>query len=93
MYGIHDTIWQSMTANSDVILSYESLWSSSEESDSDETNSQASYTERLGNTSWYSCVKYLVMPCVFEGPNPSSTPQVKKSSGRKSLEQTEHSYH
>ena len=52
-------------ANSDVILSYrfepDSYWSSSEESDSNDTNSQVSCTERLGNTSWCSCVKCLPM--------------------------------
>ena len=44
----------SVTGDSDVIAPYrfepESLWSTSEESDSDDTNSQASFTERLGNT-------------------------------------------
>ena len=41
----------SVTADSDMILPYrfepDSLWSSSEESDSDDTDSQASFTERL----------------------------------------------
>ena len=45
-----------MTVDSDVILPYrfksESLWSTSEESDSDDTNSQVSFTERLANTYW-----------------------------------------
>ena len=45
----------SVTGDSDVIAPYrfepESLWSTSKESDSDDTNSQASFTERLGNTS------------------------------------------
>ena len=57
-------------AGSDVILSYkfepDSLWSSSEESDSNDTNSQVSFTERLGNTSWCSCVKCLPMPRAVE---------------------------
>ena len=43
-----------------------SLWSSSEESDSNDTNSQASFTERLDNTSWCSCVKCLLNPHAIE---------------------------
>ena len=39
-----------------------SLWSSSKESDSDDTDSQANFTERLGNTSWCACAKCLRMP-------------------------------
>ena len=61
----------SVAADSDVILPYrfepDSLWSSSEESDSNDTDSQASFTERLGNTFWCSCVKYLPMPRAVEG--------------------------
>ena len=60
----------SVTGDSDVIAPYrfepESLWSTSEESDSDDTNSQASFTERLGNTSWCSCAKCLTMPRAVE---------------------------
>ena len=41
----------SVVADSDVILPYrfepDSLWSNSEESDSNDTDSQASFTERL----------------------------------------------
>ena len=61
----------SVAADSDVILPYrfepDSLWSSSEESDSDDTDSQASFTERLGNTFWRcSCAKCLPMPHAVE---------------------------
>ena len=56
----------SVAADSDVILPYrfepDSFWSSSEESDSDDVDSQASFTERLGNTSCCSCAKCLPMP-------------------------------
>ena len=56
----------SVTVDSDVTLPYrfepETLWSTSEESDSDDTNSQVSFSERLGNTSWCSCAKCLAMP-------------------------------
>ena len=42
----------SIVADSDVILPYrfepDSLWSSSEDSDSDDTDSQASFTEKTG---------------------------------------------
>ena len=60
----------SVVADSNVILPYrfepDSLWSSSEDSDSDDTNSQASFTERLGNISWCSCAKCLPMPRAVE---------------------------
>ena len=60
----------SVAANSDVILPYrfepDSHWSSSEESDSDDTESQASFSERLDNTSWCSCTKCLPMPRAVE---------------------------
>ena len=60
----------SVAADSDVILPYrfelDSLWSSSEESDSDDTDSQATFTERLGNTSCCSCAKCLPMPRAVE---------------------------
>ena len=60
----------SVAADSDVILPYrfepDNLWSSSEESDSDDSDSQASFTERLGNTSWCSCAKCLPMPRAVE---------------------------
>ena len=56
--------------DSEVILPYrfepDSLWSSSEESDSVDTDSQTSFTERLGNTSCCSCTKCLPMPCAVE---------------------------
>ena len=59
-----------MTGDSDVIVSYnfepDGLWSSSDESDSDDTGSQASFTERLGNTSWCSCAKCVTMPTGIE---------------------------
>ena len=55
-----------MTGDSDVIISYsfepDGLWSSSEESDSDDSaSSQVSFTEQLGNTSWCSCAKCVPM--------------------------------
>ena len=60
----------SVMGDSNVIAPYifepESLWSTSEESDSDDTNSQASFTERLSNTSWCSCTKCLTMPRAIE---------------------------
>ena len=60
----------SVEADSNVILPYRfepySLWSSSKESDSDDTDSQASFTERLSNTSWCSCMKCLSMACAVE---------------------------
>ena len=56
----------SVAANSDVILPYrfepDSLWSRSEESERYDTDSQVSFTERLDNTSWCSCMKCLPMP-------------------------------
>ena len=43
------------------------LWSSNEESDSnDSAGSQASFTERLGNTLWCSCTKCVPMPRAIE---------------------------
>ena len=63
----------SVTGDSDVILPYrfepDGLWSSSEESeenDSDNGESQASFTERLGNTLWCSCANCVVMPRALE---------------------------
>ena len=60
----------SVAANGNVILPYrfepDSLWNSSEESDSDDTDSQVSFTERLGNTSWCSCAKCLPVPHAVE---------------------------
>ena len=60
----------SVATDSDVVLPYrfepDSLWSSSEDSDGDDTDSQASFTERLGNTSWCSCAKCLPMPRAVE---------------------------
>ena len=60
----------SVAADSDVLLPYrfepDSLWSSNEDSDSDDTDSQVSFTERLGNTSWCSCAKCLPMPRAVE---------------------------
>ena len=60
----------SVTHDVDVIVAYnfepEDLWSSSEESDSDDNDSQASFTERLGNTSWCSCAKCVAMPRAIE---------------------------
>ena len=60
----------SIVADSDVILPYrfepDILWSSSEESDNDDTDRQASFIERLGNTSWCSCTKCLPMPRAVE---------------------------
>ena len=55
----------SVAAHSDVILPLrfepDSLWSGNEESGSNDTDSHASFTERLGNTSWCSCTKGLPM--------------------------------
>ena len=60
----------SVTAGSDEILPYrfepDGLWSSSEESDSDGSDSQLSFTERLGNTSWCSCAKCVAIPRAIE---------------------------
>ena len=60
----------SVAADSDVLLPYrfepDSLWSSSEDSNGDDTDSQASFIERLGNTSWCSCAKCLPMPHAVE---------------------------
>ena len=60
----------SATHDSDVIVPYnfepDGLWSSSEESESDDNDSQASFTERLGNTSWCSCMKCVAMPRAIE---------------------------
>ena len=59
-----------MTGESDVIVPYnfepDGLWSTSEDSDSEDTGSQASFTERLGNTSWCACGKCVVMPTAIE---------------------------
>jgi len=58
-----------VTVESDLILPYrfkpEGEWGSSEGSDDDSDHSydsQASFTERLGNTSWCSCAKCTPMP-------------------------------
>ena len=57
----------SVTGDSDVIVPYNfGLWSTSEDSDSEDTGSQASFTERLGNTSWCACGKCVVMPTAIE---------------------------
>ena len=60
----------SVTHNGDIIVPYnfepDGLWSSSEESDSDDNDSQASFTERLGNTSWCSCAKCVAKPRAIE---------------------------
>ena len=60
----------SVAGDSDVILPLrfepDSLWSGNEESDSSDTDSQASFTERLGNTLWCSCAKCLPMPRAVE---------------------------
>ena len=60
----------SIVADSGVILPKrfepDSLLSSSEESDYDDTDNQVSFTERLGNTSWCSCAKCLPMPRTVE---------------------------
>ena len=32
----------------------------------DDSDSQASFTERLGSTLWYSCAKCVTMPCTIE---------------------------
>ena len=60
----------SVTDDGDIIVPYnfepDGLWSSSEESDSDDNDSQASFTERLGNTSWCSCAKCVAMPRAIE---------------------------
>ena len=60
-------------SDSDVIVPYSfepgGLWSSStsEESDIDDSaGSKASFTERLGNTSWCSCAKCVPMPQSIE---------------------------
>ena len=55
-----------VTGDSGVIVPYnfepDGLWSSSEESDSDDsTGSQANFTKRLGNTSWCSCTNCVPM--------------------------------
>ena len=50
-----------MTVDESEVLPYrfepDGLWSSSEESDSEDNDSQPSFTEQLGNTSWCSCEK------------------------------------
>ncbi len=56
-----------VTSDNGVIAPYnfepDVLWSSSEESDTDDSaGSQASFTERLGNTPWCSCTKCVPMP-------------------------------
>ena len=59
-----------MTGDSDVIVPYnfepDGLWSTSKDSDSEDTSSQASFTERLGDTSWCACGKCVVMPTAIE---------------------------
>ena len=59
-----------MTGDSNVILPYrfepDGLWSSSEEDDSDNSKSQSSFTEQLGNTLWCSCANCVVMSCAIE---------------------------
>ena len=62
----------SVTHDGDVIVPYnftpDGLWSSSEESDGNinDNDSQASFTERLGNTLWCTCVKCVTMPRTIE---------------------------
>lgn len=55
----------SIAGDSDMILPYsfemDSLQSSSEE-DSDNSDSQSSFTEQLDNTSWCFCANCMVMP-------------------------------
>ena len=72
----------SVVDDSDVILPYrcepDSLWSNSEESDNNDTDSQASFTERLGKTSWCSCMKCLPMPHAVECNYFSKLSEVEK---------------
>ena len=68
------TIAESTVAvKSDLILLYRfepgGKWGSSEGSNDDSDHSddsQASFTERLGNTSWCSCAKCTPMPCAVK---------------------------
>ena len=62
----------SVMHDGDVIIPYnfapDGLWSSSEESDGNinDNDSQASFTEHLGNTLWCTCVKCVTMPRTIE---------------------------
>ena len=72
-----------VTGDSGVIVPYnfepDGLWSSIEESDSDDSaSSQASFTERLGNTLWCSCAKCVPMPRAIECTCCRELPEVEK---------------
>ena len=77
-----DMAESSATADSDVILPYrfepEGLWSSSEESDSDDSENQLSFTERLGNTSWCSCANCVTLPRAIECTCCQELPEVEE---------------
>ena len=70
VFSAKTMVESSATHDGDVIVPYnfepDGLCSSSKESESDDNDSQASFTERLGNTSWCSCAKCVAMPCAIE---------------------------
>ena len=74
----------SVIGNNDVIRPYnfelDGMWSTSEESDSDvnDSDSQASFTERLGHNSWCSCAKCVPMPCAIECTCCRELPEVEE---------------
>ena len=72
----------SVTGDSDVIVPYnfepDGLWSSSSSEESDSDGSQASFTERLGNTSWCSCTKCVPMPRAIECTCCRELPEVEE---------------
>ena len=67
---LYDMAESSTVTNSDVVLPYRfkpnRLWSSSKKSDSNDTNSQVSFTARLGSNSCLYCAKCLPMPRAVE---------------------------
>ena len=72
-----------VTGDSGVIVPYnfepDGLWSSSEESDSDDSaGNQASFMKRLGNTSWCSCVKCVPMQRAIECTCCRELPEVEE---------------
>ena len=72
----------SVTGDSDVIVPYnfepDGFWSSSSSEESDSNGSQASFTERLGNTSWCSCTKCVPMPRAIECTCCRELPEVEE---------------
>ena len=60
----------SITGDSKVILHYkfkpDGLWSSSKENNSDNSISQFTFIERLGNTLWCSCTNCVIMLLAIE---------------------------